>query len=110
MQLQFLIYIVIGVLAFILGGALAIRKKQASPGKMTKLRQKAHAKIKKQRKNRKQAILNYAIKKGRVTNDEAEQMFCISNSTASRYLDQLEKEGKLKQVGQTGRGVYYIPQ
>jgi hypothetical protein len=27
--------------------------------------------------------------------------------TATRYLSQLEKEGKIKQVGKTGKSVFY---
>ena len=29
----------------------------------------------------------------------------VSDSTATRYLDQLEKEGKIEQVGKTGKYV-----
>jgi len=34
-------------------------------------------------------------------------MLGVSNTTAERYLDQLEKAGKLKQIGKTGQGVTY---
>jgi predicted HTH transcriptional regulator len=30
-----------------------------------------------------------------------------SDATATRYLSQLEKEGKIKQSGKTGKGVSY---
>ena len=29
--------------------------------------------------------------------------------TATRYLNELEKEGRVKQVGATGHAVYYVP-
>ncbi len=31
----------------------------------------------------------------------------ISEATATRYLEELEKEGKIKQVGKTGAHVFY---
>ncbi len=42
-----------------------------------------------------------------LTNEKVEQYFGIPESTATRYLDELEKEGKVRQVGETGRDVYY---
>lgn len=42
-----------------------------------------------------------------VTNDEVEKLLRVSDATASRYLSQLEKEGRIKQNGKTGRGVSY---
>ena len=42
-----------------------------------------------------------------VTNDEVEKFLHVSDATATRYLSQLEKEGKIKQNGKTGKGVSY---
>lgn len=42
-----------------------------------------------------------------VTNDEVEKLLHVSDATATRYLDILEKEGKIKQIGKTGRNVRY---
>ena len=33
----------------------------------------------------------------------------VSDATATNYLEELEKEGKIKQHGDTGRGVFYTP-
>lgn len=43
----------------------------------------------------------------KATNDDIEKLLGVSNATAERYLDELEKEGLLVQVGETGRAVYY---
>ena len=43
----------------------------------------------------------------RITNDDVEKMLGVSNNTVIRYLDELEKEGKLRQVGETGKYTYY---
>ena len=42
-----------------------------------------------------------------VFNADIQKLLNISDATAERYLDELEKEGKLKQVQEVGRGVYY---
>ncbi len=42
-----------------------------------------------------------------VTNDEVEKLLHVSDSTATRYLSILEKEGKIQQTGKTGRSVSY---
>ena len=43
----------------------------------------------------------------RVTNDEVEKLLHVSDATATRYLQSLEKESKIKQVGVTGKAVFY---
>ena len=42
-----------------------------------------------------------------LTNNDVEAMLGISDATATRYFDELEKEGKVRQVGKTGRYVNY---
>lgn len=62
-----------------------------------------------QEKKRKKidAILDLFSEKSEITNDEVEKLLHISDATATRYLEILEKEGKIKQVGKTGKGVVY---
>jgi hypothetical protein len=52
-------------------------------------------------------ILNLFSEKSEITNDEVEKLLHVSDATATRYLETLEKEGKIKQVGKTGKGVSY---
>lgn len=56
---------------------------------------------------RKKKIIGLLRKKDRITNNEVQKSLGVSDATATRYLDDLEKEGKIKQVGQKGRFVYY---
>lgn len=42
-----------------------------------------------------------------VTNDDVEHALGVSNATAERYLDELEKDGQITQHGTTGKGVFY---
>ena len=69
----------------------------------------AKAQIAIQNKKRKKldSILQLFAKRTTVTNDEVEKFLHVSDATATRYLSQLEKEGKIKQNGKTGKGVSY---
>jgi predicted transcriptional regulator len=52
-------------------------------------------------------ILEMLSAKDRITNQEVESELNVSDATATRYLDELEKEGKITQEGTDGRYVYY---
>lgn len=107
--MKYLLY-VLAVFVGVWFGSVLGRKRGASKIEMKEMRKSATKKTRNKIKNRKEAILEHVRKKGKITNDETEAMFCVSDSTAGRYLDELEKEGKLKQVGKKGRGIYYIAQ
>ena len=57
---------------------------------------------------RKIKILDFLSKHETITNNQAESLLKISNSTAYRLLEDLEREGKILQIGNTGKDVYYI--
>ena len=61
-----------------------------------------------EREQNKQAILDLMESGNQpLTNEHLRQMSGVSEATATRYLDELEKEGKVKQVGKTGAHVFY---
>jgi Fic family protein len=45
--------------------------------------------------------------RGKTNNDEVQGLLHVSDASAENYLDELEKEGKIRQVGETGRSVEY---
>ena len=53
--------------------------------------------IRKQKKLAK--VVEYAKQKGSIKNDDVEKLLRVSDATATRYLSQLVKEGRLKRVG-----------
>lgn len=56
----------------------------------------------------KKEIMHYAFSHdGVVTNNIVELLCRVSDATATRYLQALEDEKKLKQIGKTGRSVFY---
>ena len=42
-----------------------------------------------------------------ISNDDVEKALGVSDATATRYLEELQKEEKITQVGSTGRAVRY---
>lgn len=61
----------------------------------------------KQKEKNKQKILEIFKQVQRITNDDIQKLLGVSDASATRYLDELEKEGKIRQVGATGKYVYY---
>ena len=60
-----------------------------------------------QKEVRKQKALAMIREKGDLSNSEIRKALGVSSRTAVRYLDELEKEGKVEQVGKIGQGVTY---
>lgn len=69
---------------------------------------KARAVIQSRKRKKLDKILEAVTKHGSITNDQVEKLLHVSDATATRYLTQLEKEGKLKQEGRTGKSVKYL--
>ncbi len=122
-----------GMLGYVLGRKFAQRRasKKAKPGfaempedKLEEIRKEAREATSQRTEKRKAKILtaiesaNEDFKMGcnlrdgenekGITCNEVEKLLDISESTAHRYLNELEKEGKIKQVGSTGKSVYYV--
>lgn len=62
-----------------------------------------------QKSENKQKILTFVQEHEKIQNNDVEKLAGVSNATAERYLDELEKEGKLNQHGTIGQGVFYTP-
>lgn len=65
------------------------------------------AKQMEQKAENKQKILAFVQEHRKIQNNEVEKLAGVSNATAERYLDELEKEGKLTQHGAIGQSVFY---
>src|SRR3989338_7393683 len=52
-------------------------------------------------------IMSLFLKQAEITNDEVEKLLHVSDATTTRYLEQLEKERKIRQTGRPGKGVSY---
>ncbi len=67
----------------------------------------ARATIQQRKQKKLEKILQLLTTKGKITNDEVEKLLHVADATATRYLSALEKEGKIQQVGKTGKVVTY---
>ncbi len=60
------------------------------------------------RKNaNKEKALALIQERGEASNSDIREALGVSERTAVRYMDELEREGKAEQVGKTGRSVQY---
>lgn len=80
--------------------------KEESPAK-AKNRQKALTEREENHRANLAKVLNMAQISDRLTNNDIERTLGVSDSTATRYLQELEDLGKIEQVGTEGRAVYY---
>lgn len=60
------------------------------------------------REGKYQRILKLLDKKSEITMRDVVWELRVSNATAVRYLDELEKRGHLRQIGRSGPTVHYI--
>ena len=68
---------------------------------------KARAKIQDKKRAKLDKIMEIVNKKGHIANDVVEKRLHVSDTSATRYLEMLVKEGKLTQVGKRGKYVHY---
>jgi len=95
----------------------------ASEDKLEDMREEAREALTERTENRKEKILE--MMRGeiagcdfgenvpetntlRVSRSDIEKLLDVSDRTAGRYLDELEEENKIKQIGNAGRSVYYV--
>lgn len=121
--MNYIILIIIGIAGVVLGTYLGRRwraEKEEKPfggaqGKepLTPLERSSLTglveKQAREKEENKRKIMEFfgAAQNKRVANDDIENLLGVSDATATRYLDELEKEGSICQVGKTGRHVYY---
>lgn len=97
------------VLSFLVGllvGALitymAMYKRKKTDGIAAYTEQRSNEKQK-----RKERIMALMKEKEAITNNDVERLLSISDATATNYLQELEQEGLIEQIGTHGRFVRY---
>jgi len=89
--MNYIILIIVGIVGIILGTYLGRRRGENA----------------REKEKNKQKILEFFESRERVVNNDIEKFLGVSDATATRYLDELEKQGEIRQVGKEGRFVYY---
>ena len=96
-DMNYLILIIVALAGIALG--MYIARRNANAGFI--------AKQVEQKTENKQKILAFVQEHGKIQNNDVEKLVGVSNATAERYLDELEKENKLTQNGIIGQNVFY---
>lgn len=68
---------------------------------------RARAKIQFRKGKKLDKIMVALSKKNKISNDDVQKLLYVSDATATRYLNVLEQQGKIKQTGRTGKSVFY---
>ena len=68
---------------------------------------KAREAIQFRKRKKLEKIMGMFLKQANITNDDVEKLLHVSDATATRYLEQLERGGKVRQNGRTGKPVSY---
>ena len=126
--MNYLILIIVAIISFTIGRKTAKTFTPKQAEEMSKMRAESREALTERTENRKQKILE--LMKGEAVHDEelkacgikrhpsagsgqgtcndVEKLLDVSDQTASKYLNELEKEQKIEQIGTSGKGVYYI--
>lgn len=90
----------------IVGAIIWFLIKEEKPVKARERQKAAADQIEKHRANLAK-VLNMAQISHQLTNNDIERTLGVSDATATRYLQELEDQGKIEQVGSEGRYVFY---
>jgi ribosomal protein S25 len=60
-----------------------------------------------EKQENKKKILEMFSSMDKINNNDVEDKLKVSNSTATKYLDELQKSGEINEVGREGRYIYY---
>ena len=108
MNMELIIAVVIGVVVGWFVGRRSSSAAAAFTPQDGEPKSEAHLALQERTAKRHARIMKKAQTEGRIANDGVEDLFCISDRTASVYLGQLVDAGKLTRHG-AGRGTYYTP-
>jgi len=112
--MNYIILIIAGICGMVVGSYLGKRQRVKKARALKKSEpadnlQATNEQATKEKAENKQKIMEFFATSlnYEATNNDIEELLEISDATATRYLDELEKEGLIKQVGKTGVSVYY---
>ncbi len=95
--MNYLTLILVAITGIIIGSYFGVKKENKGL---------IFGQVKKKQEN-KDKILEFLKDNEKVANNDVEKLCNVSNATAERYLNELEKEEKLIQHGKIGRDVFY---
>ena len=123
-----ILFFIVGIaLGFFIRDRIKRNDKTFSPredNELDEMREEAHEALKERTADRKEKILDFMKNemahqeelkncnidesKVGVNREDVEELLEVSDNTARKYLSELEKENKIKQIGEKGRDAYYV--
>lgn len=88
-------------------GSVSASSAVPAPSFLHDLLLRARAKIQFRKGKKLDKIMEAFSKKNKISNDDVQKLLYVSDATATRYLNILEQQGKIKQTGRTGKAVFY---
>jgi Fic family protein len=121
--MNIILIILAGAIGFVIGRKSVKTILSQSPEAQEKRREEADEALDERTEGRKAQILemmkdevarqeqldecNIKNSKKGIVRKDVEKRLGVSRDTAIKYLNELEKEGRIRQVGEAGKGVYY---
>ena len=112
--MNYVILIIAGICGMVVGSYLGKRQRIRKARALKKSEpadnlQAINEQATKEKTENKQKIMEFFATSlnHEATNNEIEELLEVSDATATRYLDELEEGGLIKQIGKTGVSVYY---
>ena len=102
---QIIILIMVGVAGILVGCKLAVRRKMKQMYGVVE--ERSNVRDENMEKLRKHLLSKRGARHPFVTNNGVEQLLGVSDATATRDLDALERDGLLRQVRSDGNSVHY---
>ena len=119
-----ILFLIIGVaIGFFIKGKTTKTLAVKSTAEMADMRVEAKEAFKERLDERKKKILDFMAKEAKhqkelqncsvadtkpgITSADTEKLLDVKEDTARKYLNELEREGLIEQIGTTGKGVYY---
>lgn len=125
--MNYIILVIIAIVSFVLGRMSKQVFSPKSENELNEMREEAREALIERTENRKQRILEFIrsetirqeqikgcdlepsiIQENKVDSGDIEKLLGVSGNTARKYLNELEAENKIEQIGDSGKGVYYI--
>lgn len=123
--MQSILFLMVGIaLGFLIKGKITKNSTLKQAEELDEMRKEAQKALTERTEKRKEKILDFMknesfhrkelqacgvtdLKNG-ITRVDVEKLFEVSGGTARKYLNELESENKIRQIGKSGRDVYYI--
>lgn len=102
-KITLVLFIISGFLAYF----LILSQKQKNEIELEDSLMEAGNLVRERKQKSLEKIIDLFGKTDQIKNNDVEDLLDVSDATATNYLDELQRQGRIIQHGESGRGVYY---